>query len=138
MKREILFQALRSKFDASQAEVIVEEIASLEDQNIERLKEVFATKDDLHRELRVLYSDLSTKIDSKIDKLSENTDSKINKLSESVDSKIDKLSESVDSKIGKLSEKLDTKIDRMYWFMLGQTAVMVGLILAILRTAGVF
>ncbi len=80
-------------------------MASLENQNIDRLKEIFATKEDLHRELRVLYSDLSNKIDN----LSLSTNSKI-----------------------------DSKIDKIYWFILGQTAIMVGIILAILRTANVF
>lgn len=94
-----------SKFDPPEAETIVEEIASLEDQNIDRLKDIFATKEDLHRELRVLYTDLSNKIDNKIDGLSESTNS---------------------------------KIDKIYWFILGQTAIMVGIILAILRTANVF
>ena len=105
MRREILYRALLSRFDDKEAETIVEEVASLEDQNIDRLKEVFATKEDLHRELRVLYSDLS----DKIDRLSENTNNKI-----------------------------DSKIDKIYWFILGQTAIMVGIILAILRTANVF
>ncbi len=77
----------------------------MEDQNIDQLKEVFATKEDLHRELRVLYSDLS----DKIDRLSENTNNKI-----------------------------DSKINKIYWVILGQTAIMVGIILAILRTANVF
>ena len=138
MKREILFQALRSKFDAAEAETIVAEIASLEDQNIERLMEVFATKEDLHKELRVLYSDLSNKIDSKIDALSNSTSSKIDKLTESTNSKIDKLTESTNSKIDELRESTSSKIDKIYWFLLGQTAILVGLILAILRTANVF
>lgn len=101
MKREILYRALLSRFDAAEAETIVEEVASLEDQNIERLKDVFATKEDLHKELRVLYTDLSNKIDG-------------------------------------LSNSTNSKIDKIYWFILGQTAIMVGLILAILRTANVF
>ena len=105
MRREILYRALLSRFDDKEAETIVEEVVSLEDQNIDRLKEVFATKEDLHRELRVLYSDLS----DKIDRLSENTNNKI-----------------------------DSKIDKIYWVILGQTAIMVGIILAILRTANVF
>ena len=105
MRREILYRALLSRFDDKEAETIVEEVASLEDQNIDRLKEIFATKEDLHRELRVLYSDLS----DKIDRLSEST-----------------------------SNKIDSKIDKIYWFILGQTAIMVGIILAILRTANVF
>jgi hypothetical protein len=92
---------LLSRFDDKEAETIVEEVASLQDQNIDRLKEVFATKEDLHRELRVLYSDLSDKID-------------------------------------RLSESTSSKIDKIYWSILGQTAIMVGLILAILRTASVF
>ncbi len=83
----------------------MEEVASLQDQNIDRLKEIFATKEDLHRELRVLYSDLSNKFDNKIDNLAEN---------------------------------MNSKIDKIYWFILGQTAIMVGIILAILRTANVF
>ncbi len=94
-----------SRFDDKEAETIVEEVASLEDQNIDRLKEIFATKEDLHRELRVLYSDLSNKFDNKIDNLAEN---------------------------------MNSKIDKIYWFILGQTAIMVGIILAILRTANVF
>jgi hypothetical protein len=97
MRREILYRALLSKFDATEAETIVEEVASLESQNIERLKDVFATKEDLHKELRALQHGLYTD----------------------------------------LSNKIDTKVDKLYWFMLGQTAIMVGLILAILRTANV-
>ena len=100
MKREILYRALLSRFDAAEAETIVEEVASLENQNIERLKEIFATKEDLHRELQAL-------------------------------------SDRFDSKFDNLSSKVDSKMDKMYWFMLGQTAIMVGLILAILRTANV-
>ena len=105
MRREILYRALLSRFDDKEAETIVEEVVSLEDQNIDQLKEVFATKEDLHRELRVLYSDLS----DKIDRLSENTNNKI-----------------------------DSKINKIYWVILGQTAIMVGIILAILQTANVF
>ena len=90
----------------------MEEVASLQDQNIDRLKEIFATKEDLHRELRVLYSDLSNKIDN--------------------------LSLSTNSKIDSLAESTNSKIDKIYWFILGQTAIMVGIILAILRTANVF
>ena len=105
MRREILYRALLSRFDDKEAETIVEEVASLQDQNIDRLKEIFATKEDLHRELRVLYSDLSNKFDNKIDNLAEN---------------------------------MNSKIDKIYWFILGQTAIMVGIILAILRTANVF
>ncbi|MGB3851926.1 MAG: hypothetical protein WA958_18295 [Tunicatimonas sp.] len=116
MRREILYRALLSRFDDKEAETIVQEVASLEDQNIDRLKEIFATKEDLHRELRVLYSDLSNKFDSKIDGLAASTNSKIDNLAASTNSKIDKI----------------------YWFILGQTAIMVGLILAILRTANVF
>lgn len=77
----------------------------MEDQNVDRLKEIFATKEDLHRELRVLYSDLSNKFDNKIDNHANN---------------------------------MNSKIDKIYWFILGQTAIMVGIILAILRTANVF
>ena len=72
----------------------------MEDQNIERLKKIFATKEDLHRELQTL-------------------------------------SDRFDSKFDNLSDKVDSKIDKMYWFMLGQTAIMVGLMLATLRTANV-
>lgn len=64
----------------------------------------------------MLYSDLSDKIDNKIDGLAASTNSKIDSLAKSTNSKIDKI----------------------YWFILGQTAIMVGLILAILRTANVF
>ena len=127
MRREILYRALLSRFDDKEAETIVEEVASLEDQNIDRLKEIFATKEDLHRELRVLYSDLSNKFDSKIDSLANGTNNKIDNLAESTNNKIDHLAESMNS-----------KIDKIYWFILGQTAIMVGIILAILRTANVF
>jgi hypothetical protein len=123
MRREILYRALLSRFDDKEAETIVQEVASLEDQNIDRLKEIFATKEDLHRELRVLYSDLSNKIDN---------------LASSTNNKIDGLAVSTNSKIDSLAESTNSKIDKIYWFILGQTAIMVGLILAILRTANVF
>jgi hypothetical protein len=90
MRREILYRALLSRFDPTEAETIVDEVASLNDQNIDRLKDIFATKEDLHKELRNLYNDLSN------------------------------------------------KIDKIYWFILGQTAIMVGLILAILRMVNIF
>ncbi|MGB3850512.1 MAG: hypothetical protein WA958_11140 [Tunicatimonas sp.] len=32
-----------------------------------------------------------------------------------------------------LSDKIDSKINKIYWFLLGQTAILVGMILAILR-----
>lgn len=37
----------------------------------------------------------------------------------------------------RLSEKIDDKINKIYWFLLGQTAILVGLILAILRLVDV-
>jgi hypothetical protein len=43
MRREILYRALLSRFDPTEAETIVDEVASLNDQNIDRLKDIFAT-----------------------------------------------------------------------------------------------
>ena len=37
----------------------------------------------------------------------------------------------------RLSDKIDDKINKIYWFLLGQTAILVGLILAILRLVDV-
>lgn len=80
---------LISQFKEAEAEAIVKEISSLENQNIDRLKEVFATKTELYEmERRITQT---------------------------------------------LGDKLDSKIDKIYWFIIGQTTVMVGLILAILR-----
>lgn len=72
MEQTKLYKALTSRFSESEAQEIVAQIASLESQNLDRMKEVFATKDDL----RVLYKDLSSKIDNKIDKV----DNKIDKI----------------------------------------------------------
>jgi hypothetical protein len=37
----------------------------------------------------------------------------------------------------RLSDKIDDKINKIYWFLLGQTAILVGMILAILRLVDV-
>jgi hypothetical protein len=66
-------------------EMIIQRFNDLEVQNLDKLKDVFATKEDLY------------------------------KVKEDI------------------VEKMNSKIDKIYWFLIGQTAVLVMLVLAILR-----
>jgi hypothetical protein len=84
MNQAHLYKILATRFDAAEAEDIVKEISSLENQNLDRLKEVFATKTELYEMER------------------------------------------------RITDNISSKIDKIYWFILGQTTIMVGLILAIL------
>jgi len=65
--------------------MIIQRFNDLEVQNLDKLKDVFATKEDLY------------------------------KVKEDI------------------VEKVNSKIDKIYWFLIGQTAVLVMLVLAILR-----
>jgi hypothetical protein len=85
MNQAHLYKILSTRFDAAEAEDIVKEISSLENQNLDRLKEVFAIKTEIYEMER------------------------------------------------RITENISSKIDKIYWFILGQTTIMVGLILAILR-----
>lgn len=80
-----MYEALRSFLGDENAKVVVDEIANIRELDYAKLKEVFATKEDLH------------------------------------------------TSINSLERRLSDKIDKIYWFILGQTAILVGLILAILR-----
>ena len=79
-----MYEALRPALGDDNAQVVVDEIAGIRETDINRLKEVFATKVELKEEIK------------------------------------------------SLDHHLSGKIDEIYW-LLGQTAILVGLILAILR-----
>lgn len=85
-----MYEALRPAPGDDNAEVVVDEIAGIREIDINRLKEVFATKVELKEEIKAL------------------------------------------------DHHLSGKIDKIYWFLLGQTAILVGLILAILRMVNIF
>ncbi len=48
MNQSHLFKIFSTRFDQDQAEELVKELVTLKSQNIERLKEVFATKTELY------------------------------------------------------------------------------------------
>ncbi len=84
-----IYEALRPALGNDNAKAVADEIATANELDIQRLKEVFATKVELSEMER------------------------------------------------RLSDRIGDKINKIYWFLLGQTAILVGLILAILRLVDV-
>ena len=84
-----IYEALRPTLGNDNAKVVAGEIASIKELDVQRLKEIFATKVELKDEL------------------------------------------------SKIERSLSDKINKIYWFLLDQPAILVGLILAILRLVDV-
>ncbi len=90
--------------DRRSGETIVQGFNDLEVQNLDKLKDMFATKQDLYDTREML---------------------------------VDKINESEKRLSDKLDNKIDDKINKVYWFLTGQTAVLVMLVLAIHRLVDV-
>lgn len=88
-----IYEALRPTLGNDNTKVVADEIGNVRELDVQKLKEIFATK----VELKVELSEMERR----------------------------------------LSDKIDDKINKIYWFLLGQTAILVGLILAILRLVDV-
>ena len=93
MNTVTIYEALRPSLGEENAKTVASEIANIRELDIQRMKEVFATKVEMKEELAAVER--------------------------------------------RLSDKIDNKINKIYWFLLGQTAILVGLILAILRLVDV-
>ena len=83
MNTVTIYEALRPALGNDNAKAVAGEIATANELDIQRLKEVFATKVEL----------------SEVER--------------------------------RLSDRIDDKINKIYWFLLGQKAILVGLILAV-------
>ena len=88
MNTVTIYEALRPAL-GNDNKAVADEIATANELDIQRLKEVFATKVELSEMER------------------------------------------------RLSDRIDDKINKIYWFLLGQTAILVGLILANLQLVDV-
>ncbi|MGB3587790.1 MAG: hypothetical protein WBA23_14680 [Tunicatimonas sp.] len=93
-------EALRKVHSPEDAESIIQGFNDLEVQNLDKLKDVFATKQDLYDTREML---------------------------------LDKINESEKRLSDKIDNKIDDKINKVYWFLIGQTAALIMLFLAILR-----
>jgi hypothetical protein len=93
MNTVTIYEALRPSLGEENAKTVANEIASIRELDVQKMKEVFATKAEMKEDLAAVER--------------------------------------------RLSDKIDNKINKIYWFLLGQTAILVGLILAILRLVDV-
>ena len=87
MNTVTIYEALRPSLGEENAKTVANEIASIRELDVQKMKEVFATKAEMKEDLAAVER--------------------------------------------RLSDKIDNKINKIYWFLLGQTAILVGLILAV-------
>ena len=93
MNTVTIYEALRPSLGEENAKTVANEIASIRELDVQKMKEVFATKAEMKEDLAAVER--------------------------------------------RLSDKIDNKINKIYWFLLGQTAILVGLILANLQLVDV-
>ena len=93
MNTVTIYEALRPSLGEENAKTVANEIASIRELDVQKMKEVFATKAEMKEDLAAVER--------------------------------------------RLSDKIDNKINKIYWFLLGQTVILVGLILANLQLVDV-